>query len=157
MTQKYVIDRAGNVSHKDLEAVAKAEGPKYVDRDSPALVTVVERIYHQEANSSPKQYDSSYQIALAQSTEQPYVRSKTVSSLWGSLIEGWNKEPSLVSVINESETNTITLGVFDGANVNPFATIGPKQSIRFTPYSPENVLIKGVEEVAKVTLITFPN
>lgn len=130
-------------------------GPKYVKRDTPARITVVEMVYHQGVNESPTQYDTRYDREI-KSEEKPYIRLKSSSEQWSKLIDGWNEKPSLVTVKNESDT-TLEVALHDACEeYKIFAVIPPKESMRFTPHSPERLYVRS-DAKCKYTLTTFPS
>lgn len=145
--------------------------------DSPApprplirpRITVVENVYHQLGNESPKQPVTTRFYRWLETDEQVYTRKLKVGEQWQKLDTGWLEEVGLLIVANEAEKlQTIpstqerelaaakVLELSYGETAENAWFVYPGESMRGVPAAPKDLRIRCRSGVTLCTITAFP-
>lgn len=131
-------------------------------------ISVVEAIYHQSPDEQPMSVESRFEIELASSGEQPYIRTRQkVGGNWSLVETGWAHNPVMIVIKNEEgrytvnptdeerqnvESRVLHVGIGDEVHM---LTIGPRESLRLPIAGGSKVYIRCANYEARYTVYAF--
>lgn len=147
------------------------EGVKY-NTDNPILykgrLTVIEQIYHQQADSDPTNLEERYSRIL-ESEEEPYKKKLTINQDWIILNAPGLESTSLVIIRNlegryrttipdQVEIELVKERVLEVGFLvtSPHIIIPPTESARFCPSNLEKLYIRCRKGSCKISILVVP-
>ena len=156
------------MTENDLDEMAALADPPKIQNPGKPSVTVVEHIYHQLVDESPEAAECAFET-LIESDEQPWRRTKTITSEWEQVSFGWLESPGVVFIKNdpqrqpgnptpeqiEAEKAAVLLVSFGKCDV-PAIETPPHTSCRFQLCPGVTVFVRCQSGSTRMTLFCCP-